>query len=507
MDNNLIFKEIKKNEEYLKNKIGQGFDINYRDFIIPALDNCDAFIVNINGMNDRKEVDAYIVAPLLQHFEVPKENFFARKTKKISILIKSGVFLSAAKESSSWNELLDAIMNGNTVLFVNKSNTALILSTRMFEHRTVSEPITEGEIRGPRDGFIENLQSNMVLIRTRIKDYELRFESYKIGTRTKTDIALAYIEDLVNDSILNELRSRLNRIDVDSILESANIEELIEDSPNSIIPQTEHTERPDKASAAILDGRVVILVDNTPFALIIPSVFWGFIHPSGDNYERRFSATFLRSIRIIAIFLSMSLSSYYVLLSSFHQEMLPTSFALKIAEGRSGVPFPAIIEAFTMEFALQVMKEAGLRMPQPIGQIVSIVGTFIIGQAAVSAGVVGPVLVIFIALAAICSFAIPANSLGTSIRLLSYMLLVLSSILGIFGYLGGIIVIFLHLLSLRSFGEPFLAPIFPYYKGGAKDIFIRLPIWKTTKRPHTGNPKDNEKQTRKSLKPMPPPEK
>lgn len=507
MDNNVIFKELNKNEDYLKNTLGQFPDINYRHIIIPALGNSNALIVNINGMNDRKEVDAYVVAPLVDRLRLPKDNYFTWGNKKITLLMESGLFTAATKESNLWNDLCDAIIAGNTVLFLDKCNSALILSTRNFEHRTVSEPIIEAEIRGPRDGFVENIQANMALIRTRIKDYGLRFETLKIGQRTKTDIALAYINSLANESILDELRKRLNRINIDAILESANIEELIEDAPNSIFPQIEHTERPDKASAAILDGRIVILVDNTPFTLIIPSIFWRNIYAMGDNYERRFAASFLRCIRAIAIFLSLSLSSYYVLLTSFHQEMLPTSLALKTAEGRAGVPFPATLEAFVMEFSLQVMKEAGLRMPQPIGQIVGIVGTFIIGQAAVSAGIVGPVLVIFIALAAICSFAVPSNKLGTAIRLLSYMLLILSSIFGIIGYLGGVMVVFLHLLSLRSFGEPFLAPIFPHFKDGLKSVFIREPRWKMTQRPLTSGAKDMNKQTTEPLMPKPPPTK
>lgn len=501
-ENARINNTIDKNEKYLQEVIGKGAEMNYHHFLIPALGNCAAMIVNINGMYDKKEVESYVITPLIYRLVIPKS--FIKKNKKINLLLESGIFISAAKESGDWNELCDAIMSGHTALFLDKSDTALIIYTRNYEHRSVSEPLTETETRGARDGFIENMQANIALVRLRIKDYSLRFESFKIGKRTKTDVQIAYIESLVDQSILDELRIRLNRIDIDRILESANIEEFIEDAPNSIFPQTEHTERPDRAASAILDGRIVILIDNTPFALIVPTVFWKFIQPMGDQYERPFSATFLRIVRFAAMFLAISLSSLYVLLTSFHQEMLPTSFALKIAEGRSGVPFPAPLEAFVMEFSLQVMKEAGLRMPQPIGQIVGIVGTFVIGQAAVAAGIVSPTLVIFIALAAICSFAIPDSSMGVTIRLLSYMLLIMTSFLGLFGYLGGMIIIFSHLLSLRSFGEPYLAPVFPHFKDGLKDVFIRPAAWSMKKRPQFAHAQDEEPQTRKNLKPQPP---
>jgi hypothetical protein len=379
----------------------------------------------------------------------------------------------------------------------------LILSTRKYESRTVAEPEAETEIRGPRDGFVENIETNAALIRRRIKDYGLRFENLKIGQRTKTNISIAYIESLVNESILKEVKIRLNRINVDSILESSYIEEFIEDSPTSVFPQIEHTERPDVVSAAILEGRIAILVDNTPFVLMVPSIFWNFLASGGDYYERYHIGAFLRWLRLLSLFLSLSLSSFYILLTSFHQEMLPTTLALKIAAGRVGVPFPAVIEVFMMEIMLEITKEAGLRMPNPIGQTVGFVGALVIGQGAVSAGLVGPALVIVIAIEAICSFCIPAYNMSNSLRLIKFPLILLSATFGIIGYLAGIIVILLHLLSLRSFGAPYLAPMAPLDLNGLRNIFTRPPWWSMKERPGYSKAKDVRRQTTENLKPRP----
>jgi hypothetical protein len=454
-------------------------------------------------MVDTRIIDETILEPLMSYLQFKKEKPVFKRTNAISILMVYGVFTSMSKEEKLWNNICDAIMEGDTVLFINKCDSALILTTRKYDFRQVTEPSTESEVRGPHDGFIESIQTNTALIRRRIKDYGLRFDTMHIGEKTKTVVALAYINNLVDESLLDEVKSRLNRIKVDSVLESGYIEELITDSPFTIFPQIANTDRPDKACAAILEAHIVILVDNTPFVLIIPEVFWHFLHSSGDYYENYLISTFVRGTRILALFLSISLSSLYVLLTSYHQEMLPTALALKIASGRSGVPFPAVIEAFLMEIILEIMKEAGLRMPKPLGQAVSIVGTIVIGQAAVSAGLVSPMLVVVIAIAAITSYAIPSYSFSNAIRLVRFPILIITSLFGLLGYLTALIVLALHLISLRSFGTPYLAPVIPFDKSGNKDIIFRAPWWSMFKRPELSRPKNSIRQSL-NLKPNPP---
>jgi hypothetical protein len=318
-------------------------------------------------------------------------------------------------------------------------------------------------------------------------------------------VTVSYIDSLVDNSLLKEVKTRLERIKTDGIVSADYIEELISDSPLSLFPVVGNSERPDRICAALLEGRVAILIDNAPFVIIVPFSFWSFLHSSGDYYESFYFATFIRYIRFFAVFLCISASSIYVLLTSFHQEMLPTALALKIAAGRNGVPFPAVIEAFVMEIILEIMKEAGLRLPKSIGQAVSIVGTLVIGQAAVTAGLVSPLLVIVIAVAAISSFAIPTFSLSNTFRLIRFPVLFSTAFFGLLGYLAAIAAIFLHLMSLRSFGAPYLSPVIPFDRSGNKDVLIRAPWWKMNRRPKLARPKDKVRQAPK-IKPGPPPE-
>jgi Bacillus/Clostridium GerA spore germination protein. len=502
-NNQPVFLEVGKNEKYLKARIGESFDTNYRRFVVPALNDRPALVVFIKGLVDANRLDQFLLLPLMNYRQVPQAKEGGEKAGVMSLLSDARVAISSVEQTNLLTEACDAVLAGNAVLFVDQCNTALILSVRELEGRSVEEPATESEVRAPRDGFTEKIQINTALIRSRIKDPGLRFEEFKIGERTKTTVLLAYIESLASPSILAEARTRLNRIKVDGVLGSSYVEELIEDSPYSVFPQIDHTERPDKASAAILEGRIVILIDTTPFAMIIPTVFWNFLQSTGDYYERFFTGTFLRWIRFLALFMSVSVSSAYVLTTSFHQEMLPTTLALKIAEGRTDVPFPAFIEVLIMEIILEIIKEAGLRLPKAIGQSVTFVGSIIIGQAAVSAGLAGPALIIVVAMAAIGSFAIPSYSLGNAVRLLRFPMLFLTAAFGIFGYLAGLTLIVVHLFSLRSYGESFWAPLIPFDKSGMKDVFIRAPWWKMANRPGLSHSQEITKQA-SGGKPKPP---
>lgn len=494
MQKNSIDTDLSRNEEYLKNTIGKSSDIFYRYLTIPALDDCESLIVYIGNLVKSDLLESFVIEPLKSVIKLTPKKTSVIKNDKMEQLIDAEIIVLDTGQANEWTSICDAILSGDTVLFLEKSSTALIIVTKGWKSRSITEPVTESEVRGPRDGFIENVNINIALIRRRIKDYGLRFENLKIGERTKTDVYLAYIDGLVNESNLQEVRKRLNKIKTDSVLASAYIEEFIEDAPYSVFPQIDNTERPDKACAAILEGRIVIMVDNTPAVLIVPTVFWEYFLAPGDYYERYFIASFVRWVRLLSMFLTLSMSSFYVLLTSFHQEMIPTPLALKIAAGREGVPFPAVLEALTMEIIFEIMKEAGIRMPKQIGPIISIVGTLVIGQAAVSAGIVGSALIIVIAIAAISSFAIPSYTMSNSLRLLRFPLLILSSTFGLTGYLVGVIAVSLHLMSLRSFGVPFLSPVFPFQRSGNKDIFIRAPWWKMMRRPWLSRAKDTNRQ-------------
>lgn len=501
MDNKYINESLNSNESFLKNKIGESFDIKYRYLKIPVFGDCKAFIVYISSLIDTGIVEGTILESLMS--KLPQARRQVKSMEYMSVLMEQGIFTAEANKTNAWNEICDSIMEGDTVLFIDGCPDALILSSRKYEGRSVAEPSTESEVKGPRDGFVENIQINTALIRRRIKDYGLRFDNMKIGERTKTNVLVAYIDGLADEALLKEVKKRLEKIDVDGVIASEYIKELIEDSPLSIFPLITNTERPDKVCAALLEGRIAILVDNTPYILTLPTTFWESLTSSGDYYEKFYLATFIRWVRVIAMFLSISATPLYVMLTSYHQEMLPTALALKIAAGRSGVPFPSFMEAVVMEIILEIMKEAGLRMPKNIAQTVSVVGTLVIGQAAVAAGLVSSLLLITIAVAAISSYAIPSYMMSNIFRLIRFPILIITALFGILGYLAGIIALLIHLMSLRSFGTPYLAPVIPFDKSGNKDVFIRAPRWNFLGRPKFVKSK-NSKRQEENLKPKPP---
>ncbi|GAB6180514.1 hypothetical protein JCM14036_18330 [Desulfotomaculum defluvii] len=338
-------------------------------------------------------------------------------------------------------------------------------------------------VRGPRDGFNETISNNTALIRRRIKSPNLRVEKLTVGQQTKTELCIVYIDGIARKEVINEVRNRINKIEIDGILESGYIEEFIEDTPMSPFPQIEHSERPDKVAAAILEGRIAILVDTTPFVLIVPTVFLQFIQSAEDYYERFPIGSLTRAVRVGAYFISVILPALYIALTSFHQEMIPTPLALSIAASREGVPFPSIGEAVIMEATFEILREAGIRLPKQTGQAVSIVGGLVIGQAAVQAGIVSQAMVIVVALTGISSFAIPAFNAAAAGRLLRFPLMFLASILGLPGILAGLSIVLIHLNGLSSFGVNYLSPVTSGKKDKYKDIIYRKPWWGMGHRP------------------------
>ena len=398
-------------------------------------------------------------------------------------------------------EGITAILTGDTLLLVDGIGEGLIVGTRGWDMRSVAEPATETVVRGPRDGFTENIRTNTAIMRRRIRDPNLRIEGMQVGVRSKTDVNIAYIKDIVKEGLVEEVKLRLSRIKIDAILESGYIEELIEDSPHSIFVTIQSTERPDKVAAAILEGRVAVFVDNTPFVLVMPTFFWEYVQAADDYYSRYWVGSFFRQVRYICFVISLTLSPVYVMLVSFHHEMIPTELALTIASGRAVVPFPVLLEALLMEIAFELMREAGLRMPKPIGQAVSIVGSLIIGQAAVQAGLVSPFMVIVVAVTGIASFAIPNYPASFSIRLVRFPLIIAAGTFGLLGFAVFLFGFMIHALSLRSFGEPYLAPAAPFRPQDQKDLLARMPWWSYEKRPSMA--KDERRQPR-NTRPEPP---
>ena len=495
-----ISSKLQANCERIKAAFGNSPDLVLRNLETGDKGKISVLVVHIDGLCDKRLVSETIieqVTSINNKWGSPKQTYIDLKDR---ILSASGV-----REVDSLNEFINHVICGDCGILIDGITKGLICDVRAWEHRGVEEPTTESTIRGSKEGFVESLRTNTSLLRRRIKDPRLWIEELKIGRISKTNVAIAYISGLANDKIVQEVRNRLNSIDVDSIQESGHLEEFIEDAPFSPFPTILRTERPDRVTGALLEGRVALLTDGTPFALIIPATFTMFLTAPEDYYERYFIGSAVRFLRLASFFISLTLPSLYVAVTTFHQEMLPTPLILSIAAQREGIPFPAMIEAIIMELIFEVLREAGIRLPRLVGPAVSIIGGLVLGEAAMRAGLASPAMVMVVAFTGIASFATPVFSLAIGVRLLRFIMTILGGVLGLFGIVVGMFALLIHLTALRSFGVPFLEPLAPVVLSDLKDALIRLPWWALNTRPKFVGRKEPIRQA-PGLRPKPPSE-
>jgi spore germination protein KA len=485
---------IDNNIDLVRDILENSLDLAQREFVFHKKKKIMAVCFYTDGLANTGAVELLIKDLLFKAEQIHPQMDEANDHSQIAEILKKTVMESASlKVVSKVSEGIDAILSGDTLMFIDHSNMAFIASTRGWDTRSVEEPQTEQVVRGPRDGFTENIRTNTALVRRRIRDPQFRIEGMIIGTKSKTDVNIAYLKGTVKEGLVEEVKTRLQNIKIDGILDSGYIEELIRDAPYSPFTTVQSTERPDKVASAIFEGRVAIFVDTSPFVLIVPTYFWQFLQASDDYYTPYLSGSFFRIVRYLAFVISLTLPSIFVMLVSFHQEMIPTPLALTIASGRDVIPFPVLLEAIIMEISFELMREAGLRMPKPIGQAVSIVGSLVIGQAAVQAGIISPSMVIVVAVTGIASFAIPNVSASFSIRLIRFPLMIASGILGLLGFATIFALLALHAMSIRSFGESYLAPATPFQPSDQKDGLIRMPWWSMNSLPQAAQGQDNKR--------------
>ncbi len=389
------------------------------------------------------------------------------------------------EETLDLNRVVEVVLEGQVALLLDSCNKALLLTLMGGEYRSIEEPPAEPVVRGPREGFTENISTNIMMVRRRLKTPSFYTEKIKIGEISKTTVAIGYLKGIADDAVVAEVRKRLQGIKVDGVLESGQIEELIEDNPFSPFPTINHTERPDRVAGMLLEGRMAVFVDNTPFVLVAPLLFIELLQSPEDYYERWVISSLLRLLRYLSLNISVFLPSLYIAVTTFHQEMLPTPLLLNIAGAREGVPFPGFVEAILMEIAFEILREAGVRLPRPVGQAVSIVGALVIGEAAVTAGLVSPAMIIVVALTGIASFTLTGYGAAVAMRVLRFPLMIMAASMGLFGIMMGGIIIVIHVVSLRSFGVPYLSPAAPITLKDWRDFVIRAPVWAMSTRPRT----------------------
>jgi hypothetical protein len=488
-----VSKKVKDNIQYLQKILKGSQDIVYRDFYIGA-SNQHLLLVYVDGMVDKTLLNEQILKSMMVDINpsIYEERFTVDEVK--NCLISA----SEVNVVETFDKLVLALLSGDTLLFIEGSAHGMIISSKGWEGRGVSEPTTEKSVKGPKDCFIETLKNNIVLIRRRIRDPNLAVEMMQVGRRSKTDVAIVYLKGVMRQEIVEEMKKRIQQVDTDGIIDSTELMGLIEDHKWTIFPQIQDTERPDRAVAAILEARVVVLVDGSPFVLLAPATFSMFLGSPDDYYERAMVSSLVRFTRYVSFFISASLPGIYIAITSFHPGMLPVALALSITGTRIALPFPTVVEMFAMETILEVLQEAGIRLPKAIGQTVGIVGGIVIGQAAVQAGLVSPVVVIIVAATAITSFTLSSYSLNLTTRVLRLPFMIAGSVLGFYGIMILWMFLLTHMASLESFGIGYLEDFSPFRLRDLKDTFIRVPKYLMGKRPEFLRPEDTQRQiTRK----------
>ena len=487
-----ISKNLEKNITIIENAFQNCGDIVKRHFFVGEKKDIAVYMIYTDNIVNGNAIEESILTNIMNRCRIDgkKEGMLKRLNEEV-------IAIGEMNEVKTFQEIFDAVLLGDTILLMDGNDIALQASTKGFPSRGVSEAKTEVVVQGPKDAFTEIGATNIVLIRRRIRDTKLKVKRTKVGKRSKTDVAILYMEDIVRREILQEVEYKINQIDIDVILDSGYIDQLLENRWLSPFPQLQMTERPDKAASVLLEGRVVIVIDNTPFVVIAPATLNVFFQAAEDYYDRWEIMSFIRLIRYCAGFLAVALPGLYIALTVFHPSMLPTNLALKIAETRQNIPFPAVGEILIMELAFELLREAGIRLPSPVSSTIGIVGGIIIGQAAVEAGIVSPSVVIVSALTGICTFVIPNIALVSGLRLTKYIVLIFSAFLGLYGFWLALILMLIHMASLKSFHIPFLYPFCSASVNNYNDLedsIFRLPLWFMKKRPIFSNDKHRQRE-------------
>ncbi|WP_342431701.1 spore germination protein [Neobacillus sp. FSL H8-0543] len=459
--------------------VPKNMDVKVREFTIHSI-NKRAFIFFISTMVDITNIQESIVEPLLEA-EQPSE--------KIPDIVSYPIETTV----TNIGEITEFITSGGTILFVEGDSQCYAFQTTKIRGRGIEKSDNEVIVKGAKEAFNEKVIDNISLIRKKIKNENLIFEAQLITKRSKDSVFLAYEKDLVNDELLQTIKDKLSSLDVDRIIDLSILEQYLEERPRSLFPTILYTERPDRAASFIEEGHIVLLMENSPGSLILPATFWALFHSPEDHYLRTPYGNFIRILRVIALFVAVLTSSFYIAITNFHVGMIPPDLLMAMAGTRERVPFPSIIEVLMMEIAFELIREAGLRVPSPIGPTIGIVGALILGQAAVQANVISPIVIIVIALTGLSSFIISDVSMNFAIRISRFLFILVAGFLGVYAVIALFTAALFYLVSLKSFGTSYFAPMTPHFFS-SKDLIIRHVPMKERFRPGYLKPKDMVKQ-------------
>ena len=505
-----IYSNIDNNLKFLKAKYSLliNSDIVTKEFKINIQNKTyKSFLIFIDGMVNTNSINDFILKPIMLKNSILMKTLTPRSInlKRNEINLENFIYeclipQNSIKKSKDFDDLIQKINSGFSALFIDTLDIAFCIETRDLKGRSVSQPQSESVVKGSGEGFVENIRTNTSLIRKIVNNENLIIEEVNVGKISKTKVAILYMKNITNDNLVSEVKYRINNLDVDYLTSSGQLEQLIQDNKLSPFPQVLATERPDRLSNNLLAGKIGIIINGTPFALVVPAIFIDFIvSPEDENLNSLF-ANFLRIIRCIAIFFALLLPGFYVAITNFHQELIPSELLFAISSSREAIPFPVIFEIILMEISFELIREASLRISSSFSTTVGIIGALILGDAAVAANIVSPILIIIVAFTGICSFSIPDFSLGFSLRIFRFMYIILGYIAGFLGIAFGTFIQFLLLNSLNSFGVSYFSPFLPISKMFSDSGTFLKPFWKRENRDSYLNTKKPKQENHISMK-------
>ncbi|GFP74761.1 spore germination protein [Clostridium fungisolvens] len=480
-----ITSNYNENVELMKNQFHypKNIDFKFRVINIKSL-NKEATLFFLNSIVDINRLEMYIVKPIME-----SEFKGASSNDILDILMKNIINSSSVSKVNKLKDIIEEITLGNVIMFIDGCSEAISIKISSFEHRSVEKPTIENILKGPKESFTESTEVNFSLIRKHIMNKDLITEVVDVGVRGSSKVFLMYLDDIVNPKLLEEIKLRINKIEIESLDETSILEQYIEDRPYSLIPSTISTERPDRVASFLKEGHVALFAYNGSMATVVPITFFTLFHTSEDMYQRWAYGNFIRVIRLFSCIVALVTPGFYMAVTTFHAEMMPADLVMATISAREKLPFPVFLEIVIMEVSFELIREAGVRIPTAVGPTIGIVGTLILGQAAVEANIISPVLVIVVSITGLASFAIPEMNLSYIIRIGRFIFLFVAAISGFYG-LGLLIPLILAYLStIESFGVPFFSPYTPYFPS-SKDTVLRPIIHKLIRRPLETRPID-----------------
>ena len=469
--------------------LGANSDFIYRQIFIRNNREIETSVVYIDGMVNTQSISDFVIKPLMQ---AEQFNNCSSESDAIKIMDEGTVYFADTRKRTNINDVLTDVLTGSVAVIFNKQGIAFTFETKGFDKRPVSEP-SANVLKGAKDSFNETIRVNTATCRRKIKSPNLVIEEIIVGKQTKTPIAVCYMKNIADEKLIQEVKRRLENVSLDNVLSTDYLEQSIIDDKASPFPQIQYTERTDKFCTNLLDGRVGLIIDGLPISFIIPGTLLQFVQAPEDYSEHFLISSAVRYLRFTAMFITLLLPAFYISITTFHQEMIPTELTFSIVAAKQGVPFPMFVEVLLMLIAFELLIEAGLRLPQTIGQTVSIVGALVVGQAAVEAKLLSPATVIIVATTAIAGFTMPNQDLSNALRLWRFALAIVASVIGMYGLTMGLFLLIYHWCKIDTFGVPYLSPFIGDEKIQLQDSLFTLPIASRKKRPTSLNTKNEER--------------